>query len=81
MEEFSDAGSIPASSIICTKEGPNEVGKMPWYYADASERSSHFNASATLFFTRRGPTKLGRCLGTKHFILKCKPYYMPCICI
>lgn len=47
MEEFSDAGSIPASSIIlCTKEGPNEVGKMPWYYADARERSSHFNASA-----------------------------------
>ena len=24
-----DAGSTPARSIICTKEGPNEVGRIP----------------------------------------------------
>lgn len=29
MDVFSDRGSIPLWSTTCTKEGPNEVGRIP----------------------------------------------------
>ena len=35
MEESSDAGSIPASSTTCTKEGPGLPGGCLSTYADA----------------------------------------------
>ena len=39
-----DAGSIPARSITCGKEGPNEVGRIPYHLQTT---------------VRRDPTKLG----------------------
>ena len=37
MNEPSDAGSIPASSISCTKEGPGLPGGFLSAYANASK--------------------------------------------
>lgn len=45
MEELSDAGSIPARSIICGKEEP-QSGRIPYHPADACGRSPPEDASA-----------------------------------
>ena len=81
MEESSDAGSIPASSIICGKEGPGLPGGFLITYADAHPKLFGFRCVCSIAETKRLSHNCGSLLSLEMKSCKSFFYHMSGVCI